>query len=218
MKYRIRTNFLIKEPIMNVTSVQSPAITAVVGKVNSPTTTSTQATPAAIEDIYTSKIASIAAKYDPTNIPLSQIADLGKELYSKGLIPSDANSILMGLSQRQELAMSQGLSIGGLNVSNDGKVNLLAFYDSHRTSQPNANASKLAEDTYKALDAVALQAASFGTFPDAAPTTNDTQDPLNLNSAITAYKSSIGQATHDNQKIYTVLQAMVESRNNTSAA
>ncbi len=205
---------------MYVSSAQLTAATAIIESTNNPAiTTATQTTTqTAAEDAYTSDIAAIAAKYDPTNIPLSQVADLGKALYNKGLISGFENSVLMGLSQRAELAMSQGLTIGGLNVRTDGTVNLLAFYDKLRSSQPNPLATQLATDTYNVLNDVALQEASTDAIPAVTSTTTVAQAPVNISGALAAYTSSIDQSIFDTQKIFDVFKAMTASRNDTTAS
>lgn len=203
---------------MNITSAQSVAATALIESVNKSATAAQTSTQTNAEDSYTSDIAAIAAKYDPTNIPLSQVADLGKELYNKGLISSNENSIMMGLSQRAELAMSQGLTIGGLNVRTDGTVNLIAFYDELKSSQPNPLATKLASDTYNVLNDVAFQGASHGAIPAVTSATTGTQASLNISGAISAYKSGIDQSTFDSQKTLDILKAMTVSRNNTTSS
>lgn len=202
---------------MNVSSVQNISVTATIGSVNNPaTTTATQtSTPTTVEDAYTSDIAAIAAKYDPTNIPLSQVADLGKELYNKGLISINESVLMMGLSQLEEDARSKGLHLGGLNVRTDGTVNLVAFYDKQRSSQPNPLATKLSSDIYNVLNDVAVQEASTSTTPAVTSTITGTQASLNISGAISAYKSSIDQSTFDTQKIYDVLKAMTVSHDNT---
>lgn len=200
---------------MNVSSAQNTSASAIIGSVNNPAITNATQTssPSASQDAYTSSIAEIAAKYDPTNIPLSQVADLGKELYNKGLISSAENSLMMGLSQLEEDARSKGLTLGGLNVRTDGTVNLVAFYDKQRSSQPNPLATKLASDTYNILNDVALQGASHGAPPAVTSTTTGTQASLNISGAISAYKSGIDQSTYDSQKIFDVLKAITLSRN-----
>jgi len=70
---------------MNITSAQSVAATALIESVNKSATAAQTSTQTNAEDSYTSDIAAIAAKYDPTNISLSEIPNLAKELYDKGL-------------------------------------------------------------------------------------------------------------------------------------
>lgn len=171
------------------------------------------------EDSYTSKLAAIASKYDPTNIPLSEIPNLAKELYDRGLVTTNVKIELISIAQAQESAMERGLTIGGMHVKGDGTVNLLAFYDSERHHQPVAYGRQLAEDSYDALDDVVSQVSSKDTASTAAAFANfKVQPSLNIQAGIAAYTSSIDQSTFDSQKIFDVFKAMTVSRNDSVAS
>ncbi len=171
------------------------------------------------EDSYTSKLAAIGSKYDPTNIPLSEIPNLAKELYDRGLVTTNVKIELISIAQAQESAMERGLTIGGMHVKGDGTVNLLAFYDSERHHQPVAYGRQLAEDSYDALDDVVSQVSSKDTASTAAAFANfKVQPSLNIQAGIAAYTSSIDQSTFDSQKIFDVFKAMTVSRNDSVAS
>ncbi len=169
------------------------------------------------EDSYTSKLAAIGSKYDPTNIPLSEIPNLAKELYDRGLVTTNVKIELISIAQAQESAMERGLTIGGMHVKGDGTVNLLAFYDSERHHQPVAFGKQLADDAYEALDDVASQLNSKDTTSTSTAFANSgVQQSLNIRAGISAYKSGIDQSTFDGQKIIDVFKAMTVSRNDTT--
>lgn len=192
---------------LGVTTVETAAKT----KVSQSAENSIQA-----EDSYTSKLTAIAAKYDPTNISLSDIPNLAKDLCDMGLVSTNVKIDLMSTAQAQESAMKLGLTIGGMNVKGDGTVNLLAFYDSERHQQPVEHGRQLAEDAYETLDDLASRLGNKDTASTATVFANlEGQQSLNMHAGISAYKSCIDQSTFDNQKIIDVFNAMTVSRNDT---
>ena len=171
-----------------------------------------ETTPAATEDVYSSKIAEIAAKYDPSHISLDQVPEFGKELYAKGLISSSANGIMMGLPGIVKILARDGQSLGGLDIGTDGDVNLIKYSDSmvpyQRTHEATVDVEQTAS-TFKAL-------ASYKHSQINSNNAVSAQNTLNFQGARSAYKAGIQNSSLDAQKVLEVLQALVTSRKNSA--
>lgn len=170
---------------MNITSVQSTVAADMVGitKKSTATTDSPATTSTATEDLYTSKVATIAAKYDPSNISLDQVPNFANELVKNGLISGTEGVVLSSLP-----IIARHLKGGesmGLDASANGSVNLLQFSRTQfQTAQSFGKSDQLA-DQQKTIDTI---------------------------TAISAYEQGAGNSSVDAQRVMDVLDALMSNR------
>lgn len=196
---------------MNVTSVQSNAAAAITGAVKNSTNAATVATSTTVSDVYTSKIATIAAKYDPRHMSLEQVPELGNELLKNGLISGTESMVFASMPI---IARSlKGNETIGLNAGVDGKVDLLQFSQTQFNTAKSFGKNEQLDGQEKTIDALA----AMSTFRQAQSNSNTaatTQSALDVHGAITAYESGIDNSTIDAQRVLGVLDALVAKREN----
>jgi hypothetical protein len=199
---------------MDVSSVQ-PTAAAITGAIKKSTAAVAESatTLTTTGDAYISKLAGIAAKYDPTHISLDQVPELGKDLYNSGMISSSAKAIMMGLPGIVKILARDGQSLGGLDIGTDGAVNLAKYWDSKASYQRTQEATNDVEQTASALETLAsYQHNQVGANSTSA------QIPLDIKGAISAYEVGIKNSSLDSQKVVDVLQALATSRKESSTS
>ncbi len=194
---------------MNVSSVQSTAAATVAGTVKSsiaiadPTATASTST----EDVFTSKIAAIAAKYDPRHMTMEQVPKLGNELLKNGLITGTEGVVFSSLPI---LARSlKGNETIGLNAGADGKIDLLQFTQTQFNTAKSFGKNEQLDEQENTINA--LEAMSTYRQAQSGATTSS-QSALDVHGAITAYEAGIDNSTVDAQRIISVLEALVANR------
>lgn len=195
---------------MNVSSVQSTAAAAVAGVIKTSTAvaTPTATTSTSTEDVFTSKIAAIAAKYDPRHMTLEQVPELGNELLKNGLITGTESVVFSSLPI---IARSlKGNETIGLNKGTDGKIDLLQFTQTQfNTAKAFGNKEQLdgQENTINTLEAMS-------TYRKTQSGSAASQSALDVRGAISAYETGIDNSTVDTQRVMSVLEAIVANREN----
>jgi hypothetical protein len=173
---------------MGVTPVQSTVAVVTTGAVKNSTNAvgSTATASVATGDAYSSSIAKIAAKYDPSNIQLSQVPDFANELVKNNLV-----SALEGVSMICQAKEMQKTSGSGASV------NLLQYeHQQLESAKIFGKEGQLAaqQQTVDVLETIS------GTHSS------------ETSAARTAYETGIASTTVDPQHIMSVLEALTANR------
>lgn len=202
---------------MNVSSVLSNLGVASTGTISGAKVAQVDEEITPTTDVYSSKIAKIAAKYDVTHISLDQIPELARELYNNGLVSGGgALGTMLGMPGIVNILAEDGQSLTGLSKGADGAVDLLGYWKniaSHQRSPEATEETKHATDILEALSS--YRSAASGSSETTASTT---QGATNLHGAISAYQSGIDNSALDAQKVVNVLEALMSNRNNASVS
>lgn len=184
---------------MDITSVSSAIATPATGNVSKTKAAQSNGNVTAT-DVYTSKIAEIAAKYDPSRIPMNKIPDLAKELYKNGLI-SATDSMVMSAQPGLEARLEKDGQTLGLVKDAGGNVDLLTHWKNLAKQQKTTETTKTANT---------LEALSSQSKTDNNSAVNSAVD---LQGAVSAYESGNGNSTMDSQRVVDVLEAIVKKKN-----
>lgn len=110
---------------MNISSVLSTLGVTSTGTASKSNTSQADEEITPTTDVYSSKIAKIAAKYDVTHISLDQVPELARELYNNGLVSGGgALGTMLGMPGIVNILSEDGQSLTGLNKGADGSVDL----------------------------------------------------------------------------------------------
>jgi len=190
----------------------SPAITTLATKnVSKAKATQSNESATTATDVYSSKVAAIAAKYDPKHMTLEQIPELGNELLKNGLISGTEGVVLSSLPI--VVRSLKGNETIGLNAGSGGTVDLLQYAKSQFNTAKSFGKSDQLDGQQKTIDT--LEAMS--TYRQAQSGANNTaasQSVLDVHGAITAYETGIDNSTVDAQRLVGVLEALVTNREN----
>jgi hypothetical protein len=183
---------------MEISSLRSVAAIAVQGvdaRQGQAATTSAQT----IEtDQYSSRLAAVAAKYDPRHIQVDQIPDLGRELYKNGLISGVESMAMSALPIILEDAKKNGYSIG-MDAHADGSVDLLTYEQRQLGSSKSFGNSGQTGERQQAVNVLEALSSLWKDRPNQRNSTT---------SGLSAYQGNIDDASIDTQRVLNVLEAL----------
>lgn len=196
---------------MDVAALQSLVSSVTVGNISNNArvqsgtdTVAAQLTEA--KDVYTSKLAEIAAKYDVKHMSANQVGDMAQELRDKGLI-STPDFLSMSLLPH---LMANGDAGAKAAMAADGTVDLIKYWNIKSVKPSDAESglnlfdtltSKRNDKTDGTASAVKVAASSYA---DAiSKTTADSQSVVNVLNALASHKkddtltNDISSASYD---------------------
>jgi hypothetical protein len=205
---------------MDITALQSTNATSTTEAVKKSTVVQSGAETAQTtetKDMYSSKLAEIASRYDVTHITPRQMLAMSKELHDNKLI---SEKEFMFMSFQPEVMDPNGpqSNPGPKKLGPDDPRNMLSEWKYKMSYQRSAEATNNAQNVINALEKVNalphdnIVASSSSSSSGDASTDISGELSSEIKNAVSTYRKGISESTLDTEKMVNLLEAMKAHR------